>query len=89
MKRADELRHQAERYRQLNRQITDPAGMHAICELAGEFEMTAAELEKRHIRERAHAIGIERGRPEGCDVEFWLAAERELGGQHVRWRRAR
>jgi hypothetical protein len=46
MKRACELRQQAERYRRLNRQISDPAAMQAICELAGEFEMTAAELEK-------------------------------------------
>jgi hypothetical protein len=88
MKRAGELRQRAERYRRLNRQITDPATMHAICELAGEFEMTAVELEKRHhIRERAHEIWIERGRPEGCDVEFWLVAERELEGQHVPRRR--
>lgn len=84
MKRADELRQQAQRYRRLNRQMTDPATMHAICELAGELELTAAELEKRHsIRERAHEIWIERGCPEGCDVEFWLAAERELEHQHV------
>ena len=55
MKRADELRQQAERYRRLKRQISDPAAVQAICDLAGEFEMTAADLEKRHhIRERAH-----------------------------------
>ena len=41
--------------------------------------MTAAELEKcHHIRKRAHEIWIERGQPEGRDVEFWLEAEREL-----------
>ena len=51
--------------------------------------MTAAELEKRHlIRERAHQMWVERGRPEGRDTEFWLSAERELEGQHVRRRRA-
>jgi Protein of unknown function (DUF2934) len=43
--------------------------------------MTAKGLERRHfIRERAHEIWIERGRPKGRDVEFWLAAERELEG---------
>jgi hypothetical protein len=48
----------------------------AICELAGEAEMTAEELERQHgIRKRAHELWIERGRPEGRDVEFWLKAE--------------
>jgi hypothetical protein len=86
MKRAGELRQQAERYRQMKRQISDPRALQAICELAGEFEMTAAELERRYlIRKRAHEIWIERGRPEACDVENWLAAERELAerGQHT------
>jgi hypothetical protein len=84
MKRAGELRRQAERYRRLNRQISDPAAVQAITDLAGEFEMTAAELEKHHhIRERAHAIWIEQGHPEGRDVEFWLTAERELAGRET------
>lgn len=79
MKRIGELRQRAESYRRLEKQISDPATVKAICDLAGQFEMTAAELEKRHlIRERAHEIWIERGRPEGRDVENWLAAEREL-----------
>ena len=44
--------------------------------------MTAAELEKRHhVRERAHAIWVERGHPHGQDVENWLAAERELAAE--------
>jgi hypothetical protein len=85
MKRAGELRQQAERYRRLKNQISDPAAVRAICDLAGEFEMTAAELEKRHhIRERAHELWIERGRPEGPDVEFWLAAELELESEQTR-----
>jgi hypothetical protein len=84
MKRADELRQLAERYRQLRRQISDPAAVQAICDLAGEFEVTAAGLERRHhIRERAHEIWVERGRREGRDVEFWLKAERELAVQDV------
>jgi hypothetical protein len=84
MKRAGELRQQAERYRQLRKQISDPAAVQAICDLAGEFEVTAAGPERRHhIRERAHETWVERGRPEGRDVEFWLEAERELGVQDV------
>jgi hypothetical protein len=85
MKKAGELRQQAERYRRLKRQISDPAAVRAICDPAGEFEMTAAELEKQHlIRERAHEIWIEQGRPAGRDVEFWLAAEREREGEETR-----
>jgi hypothetical protein len=85
MKRAGELRQRAERYRRLRRQISDPAAVQAISDLAGEFEMTAADLEKRHhVRERAHELWILQGRPEGRDVEFWLAAERELEGKQTR-----
>jgi hypothetical protein len=88
MKRVGELRQRAERFRRLKRQISDPATVQAICELVGEFEMTAEELERQnHIRERAHEIWIERDRPEGHDVEFWLAAERELENRHERRRR--
>jgi hypothetical protein len=83
MKRAGELRQQAERYRRLMRQIGDPRAVQAICELVGEFEMTAADLEKRHlIRERAHEIWVEQGCPEGRDVEHWLMAEGELARDH-------
>ena len=79
MKKAGELRRRAERYRRLRMQINDPTALKAICAVADELEMTAEEIERRHhIRERAHEIWIERGRPEGRDVEFWLAAEREL-----------
>jgi transcription initiation factor TFIIIB Brf1 subunit/transcription initiation factor TFIIB len=92
MKRAGELRQQAEGYRRLKRQISDPRMVKALCQLAGEYEMTASELEKRqHIRERAHEIWIERGRPHGRDIEHWLAAERELAeesrrSQHIQGR---
>jgi hypothetical protein len=62
----------------------------AICDIAGEYEVTAAELEKRHlIRERAHAIWISAGRPQGRDVENWLAAERELAAEEQREGRVR
>jgi predicted patatin/cPLA2 family phospholipase len=90
MKRAGELRQKAERYRRVNRQISDPVAERAICDLAAEFEMTAAELEKRHhIRERAHEIWMEQGRPAGRDMENWLAAEREVVGEDRHLRRGR
>jgi hypothetical protein len=90
MKRAGELRQRAERYRRLKMQIGDPAAVQALSELADEFDTTAEELERRHrIRERAHEMWIERGCPAGRDVEFWLAAERELEGlREPRRRRA-
>jgi hypothetical protein len=46
--RVGELRQRAERYRRLKKEISDPTAVQAISDLAGEFEMTAAELEKRH-----------------------------------------
>jgi Protein of unknown function (DUF2934) len=79
MKRVGDLRRRAEGYRQLKNKISDDRAAKALDELADESEMTADELEKRHrIRERAHEIWIEQGRPEGRDVEFWLDAEKEL-----------
>ena len=79
MARAGELRQRAERYRRLRMQIIDPAALKAISEVADGLDMTAEEMERRRsIRERAHAMWVEHGRPEGRDVEFWLAAEREL-----------
>jgi hypothetical protein len=83
MKTPDEFRHRAERYRRLKPYIRDPIAIQAISDLAAEFEMTAEELERRQrIRERAHEIWIECGCPEGRDVEFWLAAEREIDSLH-------
>lgn len=31
------------------------------------------------IRERAYDLWVEAGRPDGREMEFWLAAEREMG----------
>jgi hypothetical protein len=88
MKRVDELRQRAERYRLLRRGISDPKAVQAISELAAEYELTAEELERHHrIRERAHEIWTERGRPGGRDVEFWLVAEREVDSPHDHHRR--
>jgi hypothetical protein len=89
MKKIGELRQRADGYRRMKRLVNDPAAVQAITDLVDEYEMTAAELEKRQqTRERAHEIWIERGRPEGRDVEFWLLAERELDGRQARRRRA-
>ena len=83
MKTASELRQQAKRYRRLERHINDPRALQAMCELVDEFEMTAQELEQRHlIRERAFQIWIEQGRPEGRQVEHWITAEREITRGH-------
>ncbi len=88
MKKAGELRKRAEGYRRMRKLVSDDRAVKALDELADESEMTAAELEKRQLlRERAHEIWIERGSPEGRDVEFWLEAERELEGKGPRRRR--
>jgi transcription initiation factor TFIIIB Brf1 subunit/transcription initiation factor TFIIB len=86
MKRAGELRQKAERYRRLKIQVSDQAAVKAICELAGELEMTAAELERHHhVRERAHQIWLEQGCPGGRDLDHWVAAEHEMEN----WERGR
>jgi hypothetical protein len=45
---AVQLRKRAESYRRLKKRINDAATVQAICDLAGEAEMTADELERRH-----------------------------------------
>ena len=82
MRQSGELRRRAERYRQLKGRFSDRRALQALSELADEFEMTAAELEKRClVRARAYGIWIERGCPQGRDVENWLLAERELADE--------
>jgi Protein of unknown function (DUF2934) len=79
-----ELRQRAERFRRLWRWIIDPAAVRAIREVADELDLTAEELERRQsIRDRAHELWTEHGRPWGRDVEFWMAAEREVDSRHV------
>jgi predicted patatin/cPLA2 family phospholipase len=83
MKTAAELRQRAERYRRLERQINDPRALQAVCELVGEFQMTAQELEQRQlIRERAFQIWMEQGCPAGRQVEHWVTAERKITNRH-------
>jgi hypothetical protein len=79
MSKASELRQRAEWFLRMLKLIGDPAAVKAIHEEAGKLKMTAEEMERQHdIQERAHEIWIENGRPEGRDIEFWLAAEREV-----------
>ena len=38
---------------------------------------------REQIQALAHAIWTDRGYPQGCDVEIWLEAERQLGAVHA------
>lgn len=83
MNSASELRRRAERYRRVRGQIHDDAALQAICDLAIQYEKTAADLDRQHqIQERARDIWLAHDRPEGRDVEIWLAAERDVDIQH-------
>jgi hypothetical protein len=83
MGQSGELRQRADHYRQLRGRFSDRRAVQALSELADDLEMTAAELEKRClVRKRAFELWLERGCPEGRDVEHWLLAERELTGEN-------
>ena len=69
----------------MGRDSVDAAAERAAADLADELETTAAEMERRlRIRERAHALWVERCRPHGRNVEFWHAAEREVDSRRLR-----
>ncbi|MBP2227588.1 hypothetical protein J2847_000868 [Azospirillum agricola] len=36
---------------------------------------------ERRIRDRAYAIWLEQGCPDGCDADHWLQAERDVAAQ--------
>jgi hypothetical protein len=36
------------------------------------------EPEEQAVRERAYAIWVAEGEPDGCEVEHWMRARREL-----------
>ena len=42
---------------------------------------SAPEPTREQVQVLAHAIWADRGCPEGCDVEIWLEAERQLGAK--------
>jgi len=82
MKSPEELRKQADRYRQLAVHLTDRRTITAITGLAEEYETAATAMEQRQrTRERAYWIWEERGRPQGCEVAHWAAAEAELAAE--------
>jgi hypothetical protein len=41
-------------------------------------EQSDGEPDEHRIRERAHQIWIEEGKPDGCDKKHWLRARWEL-----------
>jgi hypothetical protein len=41
----------------------------------------APEPTREQVQVLAHAIWMDRGCPQGCDVEIWLEAERQLRAQ--------
>jgi hypothetical protein len=71
----------ADKYRRLARWVGDSETMQRIGKLAEELRQRArafAKPDDTRIRQRAHEIWEEKGRPAGRDVEFWLEAEREF-----------
>jgi hypothetical protein len=81
MNKSRELRQRAVHYRWLMMGVTDARAVQVLRELADESERRAETLETScRIRERAYRIWIERGCPEGRDLEHWLLAERDLAG---------
>ena len=44
----------------------------------------ASEDDKQQIRERAHRLWEEAGKPEGKEDQFWHEAERQLNEERVR-----
>lgn len=38
---------------------------------------------EERIRERAYSLWIEQGQPEGRDLEHWMEAERNVGGEEA------
>jgi hypothetical protein len=43
-----------------------------------------AQVEEQKIRERAHQLWEQAGRPEGKEQQFWLEAERLLKEEQIR-----
>ena len=71
----------ANKYRRLARWVGDSETVQRISGLAEELKQQAlafAKLDDARIRNRAHEIWEENGRPVGRDLEFWLNAEREF-----------
>lgn len=71
----------ADKYRRLARWVGDSETVQRIGRLAEELKQQArafAKPDDARIRNRAHEIWEENGRPAGRDLEFWLKAECEF-----------
>jgi hypothetical protein len=71
----------ASKYHRLARWVGDSETAQRIAGLAEELKQRAlafAKPDHKRIRQRAHEIWDENGRPAGRDLEFWLEAEREF-----------
>lgn len=71
----------AEKYRRLARWVGDSETVRSIGKFAEELKQQARAFAKPDdalIRNRAHEIWEENGRPAGRDLDFWLEAEREF-----------
>jgi hypothetical protein len=76
-----DLFRKADKYRRLARWVGDSETIQRIGTLAEELRKRAiafAKPDHARIRQRAHEIWEENGRPFGRDLEFWLEAEREF-----------
>jgi hypothetical protein len=73
--------------RRLALAVTDGLTQRRLGELEDElseslrrFSRRRASVHESRARARAHELWEQEGKPEGRDLEFWLRAERELGG---------
>src|SRR4051794_10633721 len=74
-----ELRAAASRYRRLAAGIIDQKAIHALIELAAEYDALAVALERESfVRRRAYEIWEEQGRLHGLHAQHWAMAEQEL-----------
>jgi Protein of unknown function (DUF2934) len=76
------LEHQLDLARRAVGLIADQATVRRLEALASDIDDRLRGLKAagrtEEIRERAHELWEDTGRPEGRDLEFWLRAEREL-----------
>ena len=75
------LLRKADKYRRLARWVGDSETVKSVEGLIEELKQQARVVAKPddvRVRNRAHEIWEENGRPPGRDLEFWLEAEREF-----------
>jgi hypothetical protein len=79
----EELERKLEQARRLAARTTDLTTFQRLVAFVDELKQNlrrrrAERRSREAIRARAHELWERNGRPAGKDVEFWLAAEREL-----------